>query len=114
MMKKQNLYELRSKAHALKPVVIVGQHGVTQGVQNEIAVALEAHELIKIRLSAGDSKQAHQMIDSIIDQHQAKLVQHIGHVITIYKPSEKLALKRAKKLSHEKLQQRKRLLKNKT
>ena len=40
---------LRSKAHHLKPVVMVGQHGLNENVLNELDIALDAHELIKVR-----------------------------------------------------------------
>jgi RNA-binding protein len=45
---------LRAKAHALKPVVITGQNGITPAVLNEIGQALSHHELIKIRVNAAD------------------------------------------------------------
>ena len=43
---------LRARAHSLKPVVITGQHGVTPAVLNEINLALDHHELIKVRVNA--------------------------------------------------------------
>ena len=49
--------ELRKKAYSLKPFVIVGQHGLTEGVIAEINVALKAHELIKVRLRESDKNK---------------------------------------------------------
>jgi len=51
--KKQRLH-LKGLAHHLNPVVIVGQHGLTEGVLNETSLTLETHELIKMRINAGD------------------------------------------------------------
>jgi len=46
--------ELRKKAHALKPVVMIGQHGLTDAVLAEIDLALNAHELIKVRVRGSE------------------------------------------------------------
>ncbi len=45
---------LRSKAHHLKPVLWIGQNGLTESVTAEIELALNHHELIKIKLRVGD------------------------------------------------------------
>ena len=42
---------LSAQAHELKPVVIIGQAGVTDGVMGKIAESLKAHELIKIKFN---------------------------------------------------------------
>jgi RNA-binding protein YhbY len=54
---------LRAKAHALHPVVIVGHHGLTPTVMNEIDVSLRAHELIKIRVN--DERRARRSMARI-------------------------------------------------
>jgi len=46
--------KLRTRAHPLKPVVIIGQGGLTSGVMDEINLALDHHELIKVRVNASD------------------------------------------------------------
>ena len=43
---------LKARAHALDPVVLVGDKGLTGAVLGEIEVALKAHELVKIRVQA--------------------------------------------------------------
>ncbi len=77
--------QLKAKAHHLNPVVLTGAQGLTPSVHQEIEVALEAHELIKIRVNAGDRKERDAMIDTIIEEHNAELIQKIGHTITIYR-----------------------------
>ena len=42
--------KLRERAHILKPVIMIGAKGLTDAVQKEIGVALETHELIKIKV----------------------------------------------------------------
>lgn len=78
---------LKQKAHSLNPVVIIGGSGLTEGVHREIDVALDAHELIKVRVNAEDRDQRKQMIDTICQHHQADLIQAIGHIIAIYRES---------------------------
>jgi RNA-binding protein len=74
----------------LKPVVMIGQNGLSENVQNEIDIALVHHELVKIRIPALDRDSKKSFIDSICTHHQADLVQAIGHVIVIYRPNDKI------------------------
>jgi RNA-binding protein len=77
--------QLRAKAHALKPVVITGNAGVTEAVLNEINLALDHHELIKVRVNAGDREERKELIFKICDVTEAELIQSIGHIITLYR-----------------------------
>ena len=45
---------LRGLAHDLNPVIMVGNKGVTDALVAELEVALDHHELVKVRISAGD------------------------------------------------------------
>ncbi|MBN3819510.1 YhbY family RNA-binding protein, partial [Paraburkholderia sp. Se-20369] len=79
---------LRSQAHALKPVVLIGAEGLTDAVLNEIKVHLAAHQLIKIRVF-GDERDARVAIyDEICDRLNAAPIQHIGKLLVIWKPEE--------------------------
>src|ERR1700761_6148015 len=80
--------ELRSQAHALKPVVIIGAEGLTDAVLTEIKVHLKAHQLIKIRVF-GDERDARIAIyDEICAQRSAPPIQHIGNLLVIWKPKK--------------------------
>lgn len=79
------LKSLITKAQQLHPVVMLGAKGLTEAVQEEIAASLLAHELIKIRIRAGSREEKAALIESILKRHDATLVQHIGHVIVIYR-----------------------------
>lgn len=79
---------LKQKAHSLKPVVLLGAHGLTGAVHAEIDVALSAHELIKIKLTGGDKPQRQAWLSTICAQHQAEPIQLIGQMATIYRPAE--------------------------
>ena len=64
--------------HHLKPVVIVSENGITEGVLAELNRALDDHELIKIRVSAGDREAKQELITEICAASKAELVQVIG------------------------------------
>ena len=77
--------QLRAKAHSLKPVIITGQSGISPAVLNEINLALDHHELIKVRVNAEDREQRREMASLICSETQAELIQSIGHIITLYR-----------------------------
>lgn len=84
----QQKKQLRLKAAQLQPVVLIGNKGLTDAVHKEIEVALVAHELIKIRYHQKERDFRLQTAELICQQHQADLVQSIGHVIVIYRPQQ--------------------------
>ncbi|MDP5290823.1 ribosome assembly RNA-binding protein YhbY [Oceanimonas sp. CHS3-5] len=92
---KQRQY-LKGLAHSLKPVVLLGQHGLTEGVLAEIDLALNHHELIKVKVAAEDRDVKKLIMDAIVRETGAIKVQTIGHILTIYRQSEqkKIALPR--------------------
>lgn len=75
----------RAKAHNLKPIIIIGSQGLTTAVQAEINNALDAHELLKIRVNALDREERKSMTEEICRIQQAELIQTIGHIIVIYR-----------------------------
>ncbi|MFT5549093.1 MAG: RNA-binding protein [Candidatus Azotimanducaceae bacterium] len=83
---------LRAESHQLKPVVMIGQNGLTEAVQNEIEIAIEHHELIKIRIPASEKSVKKQMIDAICARHKAEPVQAIGNIAVIYRRNVKADL----------------------
>jgi RNA-binding protein len=85
---KQQRY-LRSLAHSLKPVVTVGNAGLTDAVINETDSVLETHELIKARINAKTKADRKNMTKEIIAQTGAALVQIIGHIAILYRPKKK-------------------------
>ena len=77
---------LRKLGHELRPVVMTGADGLKPSVLDEVELALAHHELIKIRVRAGDRGVRDEMIRSICEQTHATLVQRIGHVALLYRP----------------------------
>ena len=76
---------LRGLAHHLKPVVMVGQQGLRPAVHEEIDHALDAHELIKVRVGAADRDERQALIGEIAARNRAELIQNIGHVAVFFR-----------------------------
>lgn len=80
--------KLKAKAHPLNPVVIIGQAGLTPAVLKEIGVALDAHELIKVRIRA--ERDERKVIQArICGETLAELVQSIGQIAVLYRKNPK-------------------------
>ncbi|MGD8912234.1 MAG: ribosome assembly RNA-binding protein YhbY [Candidatus Thiodiazotropha sp.] len=80
---------LKKLAHNLKPVVIVGQHGLSENVLNEIDTTLNTHELIKVKLAGADKQDRKALSSDILEHLSAELVQIIGRVAIFYRPNPK-------------------------
>lgn len=79
--------ELSAAAHDLKPVVIIGAGGVTDGVIGKIDQSLTAHELIKVKfLEFKEEKQT--LAEQICETCKAVLVRIIGNIAIIYRENE--------------------------
>jgi RNA-binding protein len=76
---------LRSQAHHLKAVLQSGAKGVTGAFIAEVGVALDQHELIKLKLAAGDREERAGMVDQIIQATGASVVQTIGHTVVLFR-----------------------------
>ena len=76
---------LRSSAHALKPVILLGARGITDSVLTELGRALDHHELVKIRLTGTDRAARGAQVDALLAASGAELVQQIGHIATLYR-----------------------------
>ncbi|MFT5837523.1 MAG: RNA-binding protein [Flavobacteriales bacterium] len=84
---KQNQY-LKGLAHALKPVVQLGNNGLTEGVLAEIDGAIKYHELIKVKVPTDDKAEKALIMDAIVRETGATKVQAVGHVLVLFKPSD--------------------------
>lgn len=80
--------KLKAQAHALNPVVMIGQSGLTPAVINEINLALDAHELIKVKIRAERDERS-TIRDQICEETHAELVQSIGQVAVFFRKNPK-------------------------
>lgn len=76
---------LRGFAHDLKPVILVGQKGITPALLAEFDGALAHHELVKVRLADDERESRAASIEAIRAHSGAELVQTIGKTACFYK-----------------------------
>lgn len=74
---------LKAQAHTLNPVVLLGADGLSENVIKEIDSSIEHHELIKIKLNAGEGRkeQAQEAADAV----HAELVNVVGRVAILFR-----------------------------
>jgi RNA-binding protein len=88
---------LRSLAHDLHPVILLGNKGATEAVVKELDLALSHHELVKVKLSGGDKDERDEQINVLIEGTRAESIQQIGHIVVLFRRNEedpRLALPR--------------------
>ena len=76
---------LRGLAHSLKPVIMIGNKGVSDALIAEFSIALDDHELIKVKLAGDDREERAAQISKLGEAGQAELVQSIGKVACFYR-----------------------------
>jgi RNA-binding protein len=76
---------LRGLAHPLKPLVMIGDSGLTEGVAKETARALHDHELIKVRVRGAEREQRDALLADLAQRTGSTLIHRIGHVAVLYR-----------------------------
>ena len=76
---------LRGLGHALNPVLLIGQHGVTPAVIAEAQRALHDHELIKVKFRGADRDARDAGLAELANATGSTLLQRIGHTALYYK-----------------------------
>ena len=102
---------LKTKAHGLNPVVMIGNAGLSASVIKETQLALKSHELIKIRVLGDDREVRAEMYDKLCDALHAAPVQHIGKLLVVWRPkptsaedeAPRTALKPTRKTANKKV-----------
>ena len=84
---------LKARAHALEPVVHVGNAGLTDKVAAEVERALAAHELIKVKIAGADRDAREALCDEICARADAAEVQRVGKVLVLWRPRPDQAAK---------------------
>ncbi|HNP63215.1 MAG TPA: ribosome assembly RNA-binding protein YhbY [Woeseiaceae bacterium] len=76
---------LRGRGHQLKPIITVGNAGLSESVLAEYESTLAHHELMKVKVRAGDRDVRDEIIKQLCDNHSAILVQRIGNIALLYR-----------------------------
>jgi RNA-binding protein len=80
---------LRGIAHGMKPVVFIGQNGITAAVSQAIHEALETHELIKVKFIDFKEKDQKKAIAEAIEQkNHCEMAGMIGHMAIFYRQNK--------------------------
>ncbi|MEA1888837.1 MAG: YhbY family RNA-binding protein [Pseudomonadota bacterium] len=90
--RKQTSY-LRGLAHPLPANVSIGGSGLTEAVMAELESTLDHHELLKIKIATDNRDLRKKFVQDICSSTSAELVQQIGKVAVIFRPSEKHKIK---------------------
>jgi RNA-binding protein len=81
---------LRRLGHALHPIVRVGQKGLTAGVTEELRLALDHHELVKLSARVGDREERDGVLAELARATGSEFVYRIGNIGLFYKKNSKL------------------------
>ena len=76
---------LRGLGHALNPVLLIGNAGVTPAVIAEAKRALHDHELIKVKFRGAEREARDTGLAELATATESVLVQRIGHTALYYK-----------------------------
>lgn len=79
---------LRSAAHALKPVVQIGDNGLSEAVLKEIDRNLTAHSLIKVKVASDERQERITMLEKICDELSCAKINHLGKTLILYRPGK--------------------------
>jgi RNA-binding protein len=84
---------LRGLGHKLQPVVMIGRQEVSEEVVSAVDEALEAHELIKIKLQEGCLTDRRVVAEELAAQTGSAVAQVLGKTILLYRSSEENLIK---------------------
>ncbi len=79
---------LRGLGHQLKPVLTVGDAGLSDSVMLEFESTIAHHELIKVRIRSGDRNERDALIEDLCKRGTANLVTRIGNIALVYRKNE--------------------------
>ena len=91
MLKNTQKKYLKSLAHNKKPVVIIGNNGLTSAILEEIDKALLFHELIKVKVNAEERGERDDIIQKITFELRTELVQRIGRIAIFFRRNPEAA-----------------------
>nr|WP_319472277.1 YhbY family RNA-binding protein [uncultured Sphaerochaeta sp.] len=91
---------LRSQAHSLKPIVMVGKEGVDDRVVSALNEALSSHELVKVKFQA-KKDEMRPLSEQLAQKTDSDLISIIGFIATFYRESEEHLIHIPKELARK-------------
>ncbi len=80
---------LKAKAHALEPLVQIGNAGVQDSVVAAVDTALTAHELIKVKINDAERDERVEIADTLSARTDSAIVQRVGKIVVLWRPRPK-------------------------
>lgn len=93
MLTTQERTKLKSLAQNIDAIFQIGKNGITENLINDLSVALDSRELIKITVLRNADFNAKQVIEELAEMLNAQPVQAIGNKIVLYKKSQRKDIK---------------------
>ncbi|AMV72302.1 RNA-binding protein YhbY [Desulfuromonas sp. DDH964] len=78
---------LRGLGHHLQPVVMIGREELSERLLASVEVALEDHELIKVKLQEGCSTDRREIASQLAEKTRSQVAQVLGRTILLYRPA---------------------------
>jgi len=78
---------LRGLGHHLQPVVMIGREELSERLLASVEVALEDHELIKVKLQEGCSTDRREIAGQLAEKTGSQVAQVLGRTILLYRPA---------------------------
>ena len=85
MLKGSQKKYLRGLAHNTRPLVHIGQHGLSEAVVRQLDQALDIHELIKVKYLTDDREEKAELTTDIARHLRAEMVGTLGHTAIFYR-----------------------------
>ncbi len=77
---------LRALGHHLSPVLHIGHEGLTDALVAQANAQLDAHELIKVKVTESSPLPRHAAADQLASATHSELAQVLGRTFLLYKP----------------------------
>ena len=88
LSEKQKKY-LRGLGHHLKPLITIGENGISKTLLFEFEKTLDHHELIKVKVRASDRHARNAIINNLCEDKTIQIIQRIGNIILVYRANQK-------------------------
>jgi RNA-binding protein len=86
-MEKEKLYQLKSEAHQISPILNIGKNGVTDALIEELNKQIKANRLVKVRVlkSAEEEKDLKAIAEEIAEATRSTLIEVRGRTVVLYR-----------------------------
>lgn len=84
-LSKKQIKQLRTMAHQINPLMIVGRNGITDAAIAQASETLDHHELVKFTILDGAPMDAKDCAEAFAGQLGAQVVQVIGNRFVLYR-----------------------------